>query len=48
MLKHAERVDGETVIRKDTAKAVRHMLELAAGPGGTAPQAQIQGYRVAG
>jgi len=24
------------------------MLELAAGPGGTAPQAQIQGYRVAG
>jgi cell division protein FtsI (penicillin-binding protein 3) len=24
------------------------MLELAAGPGGTAPQAQISGYRVAG
>ena len=48
MLKHADRVEGEAVIRKDTAKAVRHMLELAAGPGGTAPQAQIQGYRVAG
>lgn len=48
MLKHPERVDGEQVIRKDTAKSVRHMLELAAGPGGTAPQAQIQGYRVAG
>ncbi len=24
------------------------MLELAAGPGGTAPQAQVPGYRVAG
>nr|NDG61212.1 penicillin-binding protein 2 [Betaproteobacteria bacterium] len=48
MQKHAERVEGESVIRKETAKAVRHMLELAAGPGGTAPQAQIQGYRVAG
>ena len=48
MLKHADRVEGESVIRKETAKSVRHMLELAAGPGGTAPQAQIQGYRVAG
>jgi cell division protein FtsI (penicillin-binding protein 3) len=24
------------------------MLELATGPGGTAPKAQVQGYRVAG
>jgi cell division protein FtsI (penicillin-binding protein 3) len=36
------------VIRPDTARAVRQMLELAAGPGGTAPKAQIPGYRVAG
>jgi len=48
MLRHSERVEGEAVIRPDTAKTVRRMLELAAGPGGTAPQAQIQGYRVAG
>ncbi|MCM5570789.1 penicillin-binding protein 2 [Burkholderiaceae bacterium FT117] len=39
---------GEQVIRPQTAKAVRRMLELAAGPGGTAPRAQIAGYRVAG
>ena len=31
-----------------TARAVRHMLELATLPGGTAPQAQVPGYRVAG
>jgi cell division protein FtsI (penicillin-binding protein 3) len=31
-----------------TAQAVRRMLEMAAGPGGTAPKAQIPGYRVAG
>ena len=48
MLRHSDRVEGEAVIRPDTAKTVRRMLELAAGPGGTAPQAQIQGYRVAG
>ncbi|MCL4183629.1 MAG: penicillin-binding protein 2 [Burkholderiaceae bacterium] len=39
---------GERVVGVQTARAVRHMLELAAGPGGTAPQAQIAGYRVAG
>jgi cell division protein FtsI (penicillin-binding protein 3) len=31
-----------------TARAVRAMLELAVAPGGTAPRAQIMGYRVAG
>ncbi|HRO60330.1 MAG TPA: penicillin-binding protein 2 [Burkholderiaceae bacterium] len=41
-------VDGVEVISPETARAVRHMLELAAGPGGTAPRAQIAGYRVAG
>ncbi len=40
--------DGVQVLKPQTARAVRHMLELAAGPGGTAPQAQISGYRVAG
>ena len=36
------------VIAPDTARAVRAMLELAVLPGGTAPRAQIMGYRVAG
>ena len=36
------------VIAPDTARAVRAMLELAVQPGGTAPRAQIMGYRVAG
>src|SRR5690606_35426540 len=39
---------GQRVVAVKTARAVRHMLEMAAGPGGTAPQAQISGYRVAG
>ena len=34
--------------RPKTARAVRHMLELATLPGGTAPKAQVAGYRVAG
>jgi cell division protein FtsI (penicillin-binding protein 3) len=41
-------VDGVPVVRPQTARAVRKMLELAAGPKGTAPRAQIAGYRVAG
>ncbi len=39
---------GTRVISADTARAVRHMLELATQPGGTAPGAQIPGYTVAG
>ncbi len=39
---------GERVYSPRTARAVRDMLELVVQPGGTAPQAQIQGYRVAG
>ncbi len=35
-------------ISAETARAVRHMLELATLPGGTAPKAQVAGYRVAG
>jgi len=36
------------VISASTARAVRHMLELAVQPGGTAPRAQVTGYSVAG
>ena len=36
------------VISANTALQVRKMLELAVQPGGTAPLAQITGYRVAG
>jgi cell division protein FtsI (penicillin-binding protein 3) len=39
---------GRPVIAKRTAETVRHMLELAVQPGGTAPRARIMGYRVAG
>jgi cell division protein FtsI (penicillin-binding protein 3) len=38
----------ERVISPGTAQAVRAMLELAVQRGGTAPRAQIAGYRVAG
>jgi cell division protein FtsI (penicillin-binding protein 3) len=41
-------VAGRPVISARTARAVRHMLELVTQPGGTAPQAQVAGYRVAG
>ena len=34
--------------RRRRAQAVRAMLQMAAGPGGTAPQAQTQGYSVGG
>jgi cell division protein FtsI (penicillin-binding protein 3) len=36
------------VLKPHTAQAVRAMLELAVQPGGTAPKAQIAGYRVGG
>ena len=39
---------GQPVLKPETALAVRHMLELAVQPGGTAPKAQVPGYRVAG
>ncbi|MBA4141494.1 MAG: penicillin-binding protein 2 [Nitrosospira sp.] len=39
---------GKRVVSRDTAEAVSEMLEMAAQPGGTAPQARINGYRVAG
>jgi len=39
---------GVNVVTAETARTMRRMLEMAAGPGGTAPQAQVVGYRVAG
>ncbi len=41
-------VKGTQVISPETARAMRRMLEMAAGPGGTAPKAQVMGYSVAG
>ena len=41
-------VAGLPVPTPKTAQAVRRMLELATLPGGTAPKAQVIGYRVAG
>lgn len=39
---------GKRIYSAQTAREVRSMLELVVQPGGTAPQAQINGYRVAG
>ncbi|THF61194.1 peptidoglycan D,D-transpeptidase FtsI family protein [Pseudothauera rhizosphaerae] len=39
---------GKRVLSVQTAREMRAILEMAAGPGGTAPKAQIPGYRVAG
>lgn len=39
---------GKSVFSAQTAREVRAMLEMAVLPGGTAPKAQIAGYRVAG
>jgi cell division protein FtsI (penicillin-binding protein 3) len=48
LLKRDEPQAGTQVISPATAHAVRSMLELVVQPGGTAPKAQIAGYRVAG
>ena len=40
--------NGKPIFSAQTAREVRAMLEMAVQPGGTAPQAQISGYRVAG
>lgn len=39
---------GKQVFSAQTAREVRAMLEMAVQPGGTAPKAQVSGYRVAG
>ena len=43
-----QKVAGLRVMSTKTAKSIRHMLNLAAGPGGTAPLAQVMGYSVGG
>ena len=48
LLKGDGPVAGRPVITPQTARAVRTMLEMVVQPGGTAPQAQVAGYRVAG
>ena len=53
MLRHegaasAAQVPGQRVLSVKTAREVRHMLQMAAGPGGTAPKAQAIGYSVGG
>jgi len=39
---------GKRLMTRSTAREVTRMMELAVGPGGTAPRAQVPGYRVAG
>ncbi|MDQ3027814.1 MAG: penicillin-binding protein 2 [Pseudomonadota bacterium] len=39
---------GKRLLTADSAREVTRMMEMAAMPGGTAPRAQVPGYRVAG
>jgi cell division protein FtsI (penicillin-binding protein 3) len=48
MLKRSEPVQGQRVFSPQTAAAVRKMLQMAAGPGGTGQKAQTVGYSVGG
>ena len=48
IIKRSQPPVGEQVVPKQHADAVLHMLESVVGPGGTALQAAIPGYRVAG
>jgi cell division protein FtsI (penicillin-binding protein 3) len=48
LLKQTIPVMGQRVISRHTALAMSNMLEMATKPGGTAPLAQISGYRIAG
>ncbi|KJK24617.1 cell division protein [Burkholderiaceae bacterium 16] len=41
-------VSGERVLSPEVARQVRAMLETVTAPGGTAPEAQVMGYRVGG
>jgi cell division protein FtsI (penicillin-binding protein 3) len=40
--------EGVRIFKPETARTLRHMLQLAAGPEGTAPLAQTMGYSVGG
>ena len=48
MLKQDHPVAGLRVLSPETAREIRHMLQMAAGPGGTGPKAQTIGYSVGG
>jgi cell division protein FtsI (penicillin-binding protein 3) len=48
LLKQDHPATGIRVFTPETAREVRHMLQLAAGPGGTGPLAQTIGYSVGG
>jgi cell division protein FtsI (penicillin-binding protein 3) len=48
LLKNSEPAVGVPVFSEQTAAKVRHMLQMAAGPGGTGPKAQTIGYSVGG
>ena len=48
MLKSSEPAVGVRVFSAENARAVRHMLQMAAGPGGTGQLAQTVGYSVGG
>ena len=48
LLKNSEPAVGVRVLSQHTAQQVRHMLQLAAGPGGTGQKAQTIGYSVGG
>jgi cell division protein FtsI (penicillin-binding protein 3) len=48
LIKNGQIPVGVPVISPANAEAMRHMLNMAAGPGGTAPKAQAVGYSVGG
>ena len=48
LIKTDQRVSGVQVFSEDNAKAMRKMLHMVTGPGGTAPKAQTMGYSVGG
>ncbi len=48
LLKTDQPAAGVQVLSAETAAAVRKMLQMAAGPGGTGPKAQTLGYSVGG
>jgi cell division protein FtsI (penicillin-binding protein 3) len=48
LIKNGQIPAGVPVISPANAEAMRHMLNMAAGPGGTAPRAQANGYSVGG
>jgi cell division protein FtsI (penicillin-binding protein 3) len=48
LMKTEHQIAGTRVISVETARAMRKMLQMAAGPGGTGPKAQTMGYSVGG